>query len=160
MVPVDSEGISPVPPYSGVPTHYATDRYGTLTLCGAPSQMLPVRVVICCQVLLPPRGRNPVGLGSSAVARHYPRNHICFLFLRLLRCFSSPRLPLSLGDGSSNHRVAPFGHLWIAPCQRVPTAFRRLPRPSSPSEATGIPQTPFCCVANHAFSTHINGSTM
>ena len=32
------------------------------------------------------------GLGSSAFARHYLRNHFCFLFLRVLRCFSSPRL--------------------------------------------------------------------
>ncbi len=29
-------------------------------------------------------------LGSSAFARRYLRNHICFLFLRLIRCFSSP----------------------------------------------------------------------
>ena len=30
------------------------------------------------------------GLGSSAFARHYWRNHSCFLFLGVLRCFSSP----------------------------------------------------------------------
>ena len=30
------------------------------------------------------------GLGSSGFARRYFRNHCCFLFLRLLRCFSSP----------------------------------------------------------------------
>ena len=30
------------------------------------------------------------GLGSSAFARRYLRNHCYFLFLRLLRCFSSP----------------------------------------------------------------------
>lgn len=29
-------------------------------------------------------------LGCSAFARHYLRNHYCFLFLRLLRCFNSP----------------------------------------------------------------------
>src|SRR5271156_5421397 len=28
---------------------------------------------------------------SSAFARHYSRNHTCFLFLRVLRCFTSPR---------------------------------------------------------------------
>src|SRR5918997_3941711 len=31
------------------------------------------------------------GLASSAFARHYSRNHCCFLFLRVLRCFTSPR---------------------------------------------------------------------
>ena len=29
-------------------------------------------------------------LGSSVFARHYSRNNYCSLFLRLLRCFSSP----------------------------------------------------------------------
>ena len=31
------------------------------------------------------------GLASSAFARHYLRNHGCFLFLWVLRCFNSPR---------------------------------------------------------------------
>ncbi len=31
------------------------------------------------------------GLASSAFAHHYSRNHSCFLFLRVLRCFTSPR---------------------------------------------------------------------
>ena len=34
-----------------------------------------------------------LGLGSSDFARHYFRNHCCFLFLRVLRCFSSPGSP-------------------------------------------------------------------
>ena len=39
-----------------------------------------------------------MGLGSSPFARHYLGNHYCFLFLRLLRCFSSPGLPAHLKD--------------------------------------------------------------
>ena len=31
------------------------------------------------------------GLASSDFARHYSRNHCCFLFLWVLRCFTSPR---------------------------------------------------------------------
>jgi hypothetical protein len=44
-----------------------------------------------------PRVRNPcrvsraLGLASSAFARHYSRNRGCFLFLRVMRCFTSPR---------------------------------------------------------------------
>ena len=34
------------------------------------------------------------GLGSSYFARHYFRNRFYFLFLWILRCFSSPRSPL------------------------------------------------------------------
>ena len=44
-------------------------------------------------VLLPRSRLNVIGLGSSAFARHYLRNHNCFLFLWVLRCFSSPRSP-------------------------------------------------------------------
>ena len=45
-------------------------------------------------LLLPRRARRHApGLGSSAFARHYSRNHCCFLLLRVLRCFSSPRWP-------------------------------------------------------------------
>ena len=40
-------------------------------------------------VLLPPSRRNEAGLGCAAFARHYLRYHCCFLFLLLLRCFSS-----------------------------------------------------------------------
>ena len=44
-------------------------------------------------VLLPQKVRKPPGLGSSRFARHYSGNHNCFLFLPLLRCFSSRRSP-------------------------------------------------------------------
>ena len=58
-----------------------------------------------------------------------------FLFLRVLRCFSSPGLLLLRGDMSSTCRVAPFGHLGINSCVPIPRAFRSLPRPSSPLKA-------------------------
>ena len=45
------------------------------------------------QVLQPRYGRDHIGLGYSPFARHYLGNHYCFLFLRVLRCFSSPGLP-------------------------------------------------------------------
>ena len=45
-------------------------------------------------VVLQPRNcRNNYGLGYFHFARHYYGNHYCFLFLRLLRCFSSARSP-------------------------------------------------------------------
>jgi hypothetical protein len=42
-------------------------------------------------VLQPRICRNISGLGSFPFARHYSGNHCYFLFLRLLRCFSSAR---------------------------------------------------------------------
>ena len=40
-------------------------------------------------VLQPQFCRNKTGLGQSLFARHYLGNHYCFLFLQVLRCFSS-----------------------------------------------------------------------
>ena len=48
---------------------------------------------IATTVLQPHICRNKHGLGSFHFARHYSGNHYCFLFLRLLRCFSSAGLP-------------------------------------------------------------------
>ena len=73
----------------------------------------------------------------------------CFLFLRVLRCFSSPGSPPPhWEDGSpSDCRVAPFGCPGIKDRLRLPRAFRSLPRPSSPSRATGIRRAPFLAFA-------------
>ena len=51
------------------------------------------QVTVNVAVLQPRACRNTPGLGSSAFARHYLRNHCCFLFLQVLRCFSSLRSP-------------------------------------------------------------------
>jgi hypothetical protein len=40
-------------------------------------------------VLQPQFCRNKIGLGFSLFARHYLGNHYCFIFLQVLRCFSS-----------------------------------------------------------------------
>ena len=80
------------------------------------------------------------GLGSCAFARRYWRNHCCFLFLRLLRCFSSPGSPhtpmCSLYDDCGFHsRVSPFRNLRIIGRLHLPGAFRSLSRLSSAPSA-------------------------
>ena len=50
------------------------------------------KFIILIVVLQPQNYRNNLGLGCSHFARHYYGNHYCFLFLWLLRCFSSPGL--------------------------------------------------------------------
>ena len=80
------------------------------------------------------------GLGSCAFARRYWRNHCCFLFLRLLRCFSSPgspRIPMcSVYDDCGLHsRVSPFRDLRIISRLHLPEAFRSLSRLSSAPSA-------------------------
>ena len=76
------------------------------------------------------------GLGSSGSARRYSRNHFCFLFLRLLRCFSSPGSPPCTMDScmdtwSLSMWVSPFRDPWIIGYLLLPTAFRSLSRLSS-----------------------------
>ena len=50
-----------------------------------------------------PRSITTPSLGSSYFARHYSRNRVFFLFLWVLRCFSSPRSLL----------IHYFTHVWI-----------------------------------------------
>ena len=50
------------------------------------------------------------GLGSSPFARHYLGNHYYFLFLRVLRCFSSPRSPRILMYALTAIQTAGLSH--------------------------------------------------
>ena len=76
------------------------------------------------------------GLGSFHFARRYFGNRCFFLFLRLLRCFSSPgSLPYvmdwRMDDGGLLRRVSPFRNLRINGYLLLPEAFRSLSRLSS-----------------------------
>ena len=81
-----------------------------------------------------------IGLASSAFARHYSRNLVWFLFLRVLRCFSSPR---SLRHTMYSYDdqwffikvVSQFGNLRIEAYLQLPAAYRSLSRPSSAPDA-------------------------
>ena len=98
----------------------------------------------CAAMILQPRNcRNNSGLGSCAFARHYLRNHCCFLFLRVLRCFSSPGWPRAL-RGAAYAAGCPIRtsvlHSGYLP---LGTAFRSLSRPSSPPRAKASFMCPF-----------------
>jgi hypothetical protein len=66
--------------------------YAPVTLFGRPFQDLSANRRICNSTMSGPTtpGGMPPGLGCSAFARRYSRNHVCFLFLRVLRWFTSP----------------------------------------------------------------------
>src|SRR5271165_5445998 len=66
--------------------------YAPVTLYGSPFQRIRLTtglVTLLLQVLQPPRHRNATGLGCSEFARHYYRNRGFFLFLQVLRWFTS-----------------------------------------------------------------------
>ena len=140
MVPAVSNGISPVPPYSGYPPQSQSFQYGTLTPFGLLSHAVLVRLFSIMQVLQPRTCRNRYGLGSSAFARHYLRNHCYFLLLWVLRCFSSPRSPLFRDS-----------HCWLGCPIRIstdqfvladPRGFSQLITSFLASESLGIPRAP------------------
>ena len=94
----------------------------------------PFHCRIACAVRTP--GCTHPGLGSSGSARRYSRNRCFFLFLRLLRCFSSPGSPPHVMDWRTDAcglrmRVSPFRHLRISGYVPLPAAFRSLSRLSS-----------------------------
>ena len=68
-----------------------------------------------------------------------------FLFLEVLRCFSSLRSPhcISSDDRPSACRVVPFGNPWIKGYLHLPKAYRSLSRPSSPPWAKASAMRPF-----------------
>jgi hypothetical protein len=137
------------------PRSHSNFVYRTLTVYGRPSQavQLSEQFITPCwtgrsnRMVPQPRTRNPYqvshahGLGSSAFAHHYSRNHYCFLFLRVLRCFTSPRSHQPAYTFSRRRHPmtsARFPHSEIPGSKsgcRLPEAYRRLPRPSSAPDA-------------------------
>ena len=69
---------------------------------------------------------------------------VYFLFLGVLRCFSSPRLPhyLCNDNSPSDCWVVPFGNLGIKDYLHLPQAYRSLSRPSSPPRAKASTRRP------------------
>jgi hypothetical protein len=148
----DSHGIPRAPCYLGTRHGRQGDSaYGTVTRCGQTFQT--VRLSLCfitpCQrgstdrtVPLPlPRNAcrlsHVTSLASSPFAHHYSGNRGCFLFLRVLRCFTSPRyhpLPYAFRQGRPPMTGAGFPHSETPGSQpgcRLPGEYRRLQRPSS-----------------------------
>lgn len=114
-----------------------------------------------------PQTRNPCrvshgpGLASSGFARHYSRNHGCFLFLWVLRCFTSPRslhTPYFIQvqvTGHDSSRVSPFGHPRITARLPTPQGLSQAPTSFIGSRCQGIHHVPFnACHTNTQPTPH------
>ena len=135
MVPDSSHKVSRVSWYSGIRSFLPVLRLRGFhplwpvfpgPFCWTSSRLLRTRTPICTHI----------GLGSSWFARRYFRNHFCFLFLRLLRCFSSPgSLYMAMyspySDRSFSCRVSPFRNLRVNGYLLLTVAYRSLSRLSS-----------------------------
>ena len=96
MVPPYSHRVSRVRRYSGYSWLSNLFAYRILTFFDWPSHAIRLKFdnTVCCPN---PKCITTLGLASSAFARHYLRNLCWFLFLALLRCFSSggsPHMPM------------------------------------------------------------------
>ena len=99
------------------------------------------------------------GLASFPFARRYLGNRCFFLFLALLRCFSSGGSPpytmyLCMDTWSLSMWVSPFGNLRITGYVLLPAADRSLSRPSSALSAKASTLRSFCVtftvIVNHS----------
>ena len=141
MVPPDSRRISRVPRYLGTRLRETSlFAYRTFTFCGYPSDGIRlsasfVTLRLLCAGARPgpttPRAQrthawHARGLGCSPFARRYLGNRGCFLFLQVLRWFTSlGSLPVAyvFSRGMTRHdpsRVTPFGHPRIKACLAAP----------------------------------------
>ena len=87
------------------------------------------------------------GLGCSLFARRYWGNRDCFLFLRVLRWFTSPgwlRLPMCSEDALEEcpRGVAPFGNLRVKACLAARRSLSQLATSFFAVLRQGIHRTP------------------
>ena len=153
VVLADSHGIPRAPSYSGNHSTAAeritttglspstVDHPRSFVYTPAPHRDVPAdtpRAGPQHRTCNPCRVSHTYGLAPSAFARHYSRNHFCFLFLWVLRCFTSLRSlqPAYVFSRRSHdlERRAGFPHSEILVSTsgyRLHQAYRRFPRPSS-----------------------------
>ena len=148
MVPPTSHKVPRVSWYSGTCPAGLTFAYGALTPYGRLSQNRSAGLTSPLRRPVTPECTHP-GLGSSAFARRYLRNRCFFLFLRVLRCFSSPGSPPCAMDSRMDTQglpawVSPFRNLRIKGYKHLPAAYRSLLRLSSALSAKASALCPFC----------------
>ena len=155
MVPPTSHKVPRVSWYSGycrcVPV---SNTRLSLSLAGFPKTiLLPSRSLL--QSITPVCTHS--GLGSFPFARRYSGNRCFFLFLRVLRCFSSPGSPCMPMDSACSGRgllcrVSPFRHPRLTGYLLLPAAFRSLSRLSSALSAKASALCSFLLDQSDCFS--------
>ena len=113
--------------------------YAAFTLSGGLSQNPSAKFIQCVTQSITPWCKHH-GLGSFPFARRYSGNRCFFLFLRLLRCFSSPGSPDMTMDSSYRRwslssGVSPFRNPRVKGYLLLAAAYRSLSRLSSAPSA-------------------------
>jgi hypothetical protein len=163
VVPPDSHGISRAPCYLGTrprviqvsPTGVSPSMPTLSRRLRLPKRFLTLRQNSSPDRTVPqPRPCNAcwlshmTGLACSPFAHHYSGNRGCFLFLRVLRCFTSPRylhLPYVFRQGRraiTPRRVSPFGNPRIKVWLPTPRGLSQVPTSFIGSWCQGIHRVP------------------
>lgn len=139
MGPPASHRVTRVRWYSGYCYAKIPFAYWTITYYGHSSQSVLLKILVTSAV------RNPEdiaisGLASFPFARRYLGNRCFFLFLLLLRCFSSEGFLHTAMDSLCSdtvlpYRVSPFGYPGVYGYLLLTPAFRSLSRPLSAPDA-------------------------
>ena len=135
MVPPTSRKVPRVSRYSGSCRGRAVFAYEALTLSGGLSQNPSADFSAPFSQSITLWGK-PHSLGSFPFARRYSGNRCFFLFLRLLRCFSSPgslhtAMDSLYGRWSLSSGVSPFRNPRVDGYVVLTAAYRSLSRLSS-----------------------------
>ena len=135
MVPAHSHKVSRVSWYSGYCHAFFPFAYGAFTLYGRSFQDRSAGSKGSLMQSEPRSIFTPVWALSRSLAATYEID-VFFLFLRLLRCFSSPgslrmTMDSSYGDGGFLRRVSPFRYPRVVGYLLLTAAFRSLSRLSS-----------------------------
>ena len=139
MVPPYSHRVPRVRWYSGYCCSIRNFAYETFTLCGVPSQVLRLSLLVTCAVRTPKVFLLAVWPLPRSLAT------TCGISVDF---FSSPYLDVSVQAVSliqlcihctmiyiAIYRISPFGHLRINVYLQLPVAYRSLSRPSSAPNA-------------------------
>ena len=118
--------------------------YGALTRSGAPSQGTSAGFSVTRPRVLQPRGTEVPRFGLVPVRSPLLRESRLISLPPGTEMFQFPGFasPRRVMTGLAPRRVAPFGHLGLTACVRLPRAYRSLPRPSSPPCAQASPTCP------------------
>ena len=146
MVPPTSHKVPRVSWYSGSCRCLPVSSTGLSPSVAGFPKTIPLPFSSLMQSITPERTRS--GLGSFPFARRYSGNRCFFLFLRVLRCFSSPgSLPCvmdwRMDDWSFSSRVSPFRNLRSVRYLLLPAAYRSLSRLSSALSAKASTLRPY-----------------
>ena len=143
MVLADSHRTSRIPCYSGSSYAASDFAYRAVTVSGLPFQVVLLSSADhVMESYNPGAAETAAGLGLFLFARRYSGNHFCFLFHRVLRCFTSPGWLALRRDASCPAPGFPIRTSWDHSLCAAPPGLSQLTTSFIASRCQGIHRAP------------------